>query len=164
MSENEKANALLDDEQQEKTPENAEEKTEGSEEKKAITDPAEQLRKLCKGTLKLLFPFKAADQEVKELPFDLCALSGAEIASALDNVLVNNMFAITNEQALHVFALSAAKCAPFIERESGFKSRLYDAKDVKSRISAVDSIKAVQIAKLFYNASTQEGNKNISNG
>ena len=160
MSENEKANALLDEKQQE----NNQETSENSEEKKAVTDPAEQLRKLCKGTLKLLFPIKAADQDVKELPFDLCALSGAEIASALDSVLVNNMFAITNEQALAVFAMSAAKCAPFIEKEGGYKSKMYDAKDIKSRISAVDSIKAVQITKLFYNASTREGNKNISNG
>lgn len=158
MSENEKAKALLEDEQQDNQ-ENTEEKQE-----KAIADPAEQLRKLCKGTLKLLFPFQAADQDVKELPFDMCALSGAEIASALDSVLVNNMFAITNEQALAIFALSAGKCAPMIERESGYRVKQYDAKDVKARISGVDSIKAVQIAKLFYNASTQEGNKNILNG
>lgn len=160
MSENEKVNALLDDEQQDKS----QETTENSEEKKVISDPAEQLRKICRGTLKLMFPFKAADQDVKELPFDLCALSGSEIASALDTILVNNMFAITNEQALAVFALSAAKCAPFIEKEGGVKSRMYDARDIKSRISGPDSIKAVQVAKLFYNASTQEGNRNISNG
>lgn len=160
MSENEKASALLDDEQRETTQGTGE----NSEEKSAISDPAEQLRRLCRGTLKLMFPIKAADQDVKELPFDLCALGGAEIASALDSVLVNNMFAITNEQALAVFALSAAKCAPVIEREGGYKSKMYDAKDIKSRISAVDSIKAVQLTKLFYNASTQEGNKNISNG
>lgn len=162
MSENEKARALLDDEQQE-TPEESQEKTEEKQDK-AIADPAEQLRRLCKGTLKLLFPFRAADEDVKELPFDMCELTGSEIASALDSVLVNNMFAITNEQALAIFALSAAKCAPMIERESSYRVRMYDAKDIKTRISGVDSIKAVQIAKLFYNASTQEGNRNISNG
>lgn len=159
MSENEKASALLGDKQQEQPKEENE-----IEEQKPVSDPAEQLKRLCRGTLKLMFPIRAADQDVKELPFDMCALTGAEIASALDSVLINNMFAITNEQALALFALSAAKCAPVIDNGSGFRGKLYDAKDVKSRISGVDSIKAVQIAKLFYNASTQEGNKNILNG
>ena len=155
MSDNEKAAALLDEEEQgEQTQEQPE----------TITDPAEQLKKLCRGTLKLMFPFRAADRDVKELPFDLCALSGAEIASALDTVPVNNVFAISNEQALAVFALSASKCAPMIELEGGHLAKMYDAKDIKGRISAVDTISAVRVTKLFYSASTRAGNKNILNG
>ncbi len=163
MSENEKASALLDDKQREEQNEQARSEDVRDTEK-AIVDPAEQLKKLCRGTLGLMFPFRAFDQDVKELPYDLCALTGAEIAEALDSVLANNMFAITNEQALAVFAESAGKCAPYIERDGGIKTKMYDAKDVVKRISGVDSIKAVQVAKLFYNASTRVGNKNISNG
>lgn len=154
MSQNEKTRALLDDEQQTEDTEKQEEEV--------ILDPAEQLKKLCRGKLKLMFPFRAASQDVTELSYDLCDLTGAEIISALDSVPVNNVFAITNEQAMAIFAISAAKCAPFID-EGNIKSRLYDAKDIQRRISGVDMIKAVQVAKLFYNASSRAGNNNISN-
>lgn len=161
MSESEKAAILLDEEERDEQDEQ-DKQTQGQPE--TITDPAEQLKKLCRGTLKLMFPFRAADRDVEELPFDLCALSGAEIASALDTVPVNNVFAVSNEQALAVFALSAGKCAPMIELEGGYRAKMYDAKDIKARISAVDTISAVRVTKLFYSASTRAGNKNILNG
>lgn len=35
---------------------------------------------------------------------------------------------------------------------------------IKKRMGAVDCVKAVQLAKLFYGASSQAGSRNISNG
>ena len=159
MSEEKKPVAVLDDEQSEENEQQTEEKAE----EKTITSPIDMLSELCSGTLKLMQPFRARSQDVTEVRFDLCALTGAEIIDALDSAGTNNMFAISNEQAMAIFAVSAAKCAPMIE-DGSTKTRLFDARDIKMRMGAVDCVKAVQIAKLFYNASSQAGNKNISKG
>lgn len=157
MSEQEKKRQEQDEEM------NEEQAREEAAEEKAVVDPAAQLKELCRGKLKLMFPFRAHSQDVEELEFDMCALSGREIATALDSVPVNNMFAITNEQAIAIFAASAAKNAPYTE-DDGKNTRMYDAKDIRDRISGPDFIKAVQLAKLFYNASSRAGNNNISKG
>ena len=150
------ADALLDGEK-----EGAEAKTEETGEK-AISDPGEQLRELCRGTMKLMSPFRAHSQDITEIKFDFCGLTGMEMMDALDSTpVVNNMFGITNRQALALFAATAEKCAP-MAKDGGVKTRLYDAKDVKSRLGAADAVKAMQLAKLFYNASSQAGNNNIS--
>lgn len=154
MEENKRAAELLD-EKQDSAAEGA------AEMKDAISDPGEQLRKLTQGTLKLLHPFRSHDQDVTEVKFNFCGLTGSELLDALDSANVNNMFAISNEQAMALFAATAAKCAPWID-DGGMKSRLYDAKDVKARLSAADGVKAIQLAKLFYHASGQAGNNNIS--
>ena len=150
-----KADALLDEEEQGET--NEEETTE----EKPMDDPIEQLRKLCKGKMKLMVPFRAHSQDVKEIAFDFCALTGAEMMDALDEVPVNNIFAITNAQAMALFAAAAEKCAPFVE-DGGKLTRLFDAKDIKNRLSSADFTAAMRMAKLFYNASGQAGNNNIS--
>lgn len=157
----EKKTAMLLDEQDEEQDEALDE-TEGKPEE-PITDPGELLRKLCKGTLKLMFPFRAHGQDVEEIGYDFCELTGAEMIEALDgaNVSANNIFAMTNAQALALFAATAQKCAPMIE-DGSMRSKLFDAKDIKKRLSAVDSVKAIQLAKLFYNASGQTGSRNIS--
>ncbi|MBR3740565.1 MAG: hypothetical protein IKN04_08905 [Clostridia bacterium] len=153
-----KMDALLDDED---TGEEAEK--ENQEEQKIISDPAEQLRVLCQGTLKLMTPIRAHSEDVKEIKFDFCGLKGIEVMDALDSVMaVNNMFGISNKQAMALFAATAEKCAPMVE-DGGKTTRLYDAKDIKSRLAGADAIKAMQLAKLFYNASSQAGNSNISN-
>ena len=154
-----RAEALLEEEAQG----NAAEGEAQEEAQKPVEDPIEILKMASRGKMKLAIPFRAASQDVTELEYDLCALSGNEMIEALDSVPVNNMFAITNEQALALFAASAAKHAPNME-DGNKRGKLYDAKDVRQRISGVDSIKAVQIAKLFYNASSRVGNSNISNG
>lgn len=142
--------------------EEAEEKKADSEEKKVITSPAEQLRELCRGKLKLMYPMRAHGEDVNEIKFDFCSLTGTEMMDALDSVpSINNMFGISNKQALMLFAATAEKCAPMID-VGGKMTRQYDAKDVTARLSATDSVKALQLAKLFYNASSQAGNKNIS--
>ena len=150
------ADALLDEEKKDAE---AEEEQKGKE---AISDPAEQLRELCKGTLKLMSPIRAHGQDVKEIKYDFCDLTGMEMMDALDSVAtINNMFGISNKQAMALFAATAEKCAPMVD-DGGKLTRLFDAKDVKARLGAADSVKAMQLAKLFYNASSQAGNSNIS--
>lgn len=160
MSEEMKASAILDGE----NTENAEDQqAEENKEKERVVSPLEQLSRLCSGTMRLMQPFRARSQDVTELKFDMCALTGTEIIDVLDSTPVNNLFAISNEQALAIFAASAAKCAPMVE-DGGMRLKLYDAKDIKTRMGGVDCVKAVQLGKLFYNASSQAGNRNISNG
>ena len=150
------ADALLDEEKQ------GAEAGEKKEEPREIADPAEQLRELCRGVLKLMTPIRAHSQDVKEIKFDFCAMTGMEMMDALDSVpTVNNMFGVTNKQAIALFAATAEKCAPIID-DGGKLTKLYDAKDVKGRLGAADAVKAMQLAKLFYNASSQAGNNNIS--
>lgn len=160
MSELEKkADALLDEKEQEEAGAEAGEET--VEEEKAVEDPAEQLRQLCRGKMKLMKPIRAHGQDVKEIAFDFCALTGAEMMDALDTVPVNNVLAITNAQAMALFAATAEKCAPYIE-DGGMRTRLFDAKDIKKQLGAADFSEALQIAKLFYTASSQAGRNNIS--
>ena len=119
-----------------------------------IEDPVQILRQLCRGTLKLFTPIRAAGHDVTELNFDFVGLSTMEILDALDDTAVINTsaFAITNRQAMAIFAATAGKCTKDV-----------DAIDIKQRISGVDAIKAIQLAKLFWNASHRAGNKNILN-
>ena len=119
----------------------------------AVDDPFEQLRELTKGTLKLLKPIRARSEDVKELHYDFCALTGEEMMNALDSDTAGNMFAISNKQALAMFAATAGNCTDMV-----------DDKDILKRISGPDSVKAIQLAKLFYAASSRAGNKNILNG
>lgn len=120
-----------------------------------MEDPVEQLRQLCRGTLKLFSPIRAAGQDITELKFDFVGLTTTELLDALDafSSMNTSIFAITNKQALAIFAATAGKCTEHV-----------DARDVRERISGVDSVKAVQLAKLFWIASNRAGNKNISNG
>lgn len=135
-----------------------EKKIQGEENKEGakpqtVDDPFEQLRELTKGTLKLMKPIRARSQDVTELHYDFCGLTGEEMMDVLDSDSVGNMFAISNKQALALFAETAGNC-----------TELVDNKDILKRISGPDSVKAMQLAKLFYSASSQAGNKNISKG
>ena len=134
----------------------AEEENEKNDEKeqKPIEDPVQILRQLCRGKLKLFTPIRAAGHDVTELSFDFVGLTTFEILDALDDTTVINTsaFAITNRQAMAIFAATAAKCTNDV-----------DATDIKERMSGVDAIKAIQLAKLFWNASHRAGNKNILN-
>lgn len=160
MSEIEKkADALLDEKEKD-TEENEEKKEQPS---KAITDPAEQLKKLARGKIKLMFPFRAHSQDVTEIEYDFCALTGIEMADALDSVPMNNIFAISNGQALAMFAAAAEKCAPFIDID-GTKTRLYDARDIKRSLKGVDFVEPMKISKAFYSASSRVGSSSILNG
>lgn len=160
MEENEKKAAkLLDGNAESEKTEATEEKKENKKEEQK--DPGQLLRELCRGKLELLQPFRAYSQDVTEIEYDFCALTTEEVMDALDSVPVNNLFAISNQQAMALFATTAGKCAPKVDEEKG-STRLYDAKDIRKRLGPADAVKAVQMAKLFYNASSQAGRKNSS--
>ena len=130
-----------------------EKKAPEAEKQNVVEDPFEQLRQLTKGTLKLMKPIRARSEDVKELHYDFCALTGEEMMNALDSDTIGNMFAISNKQALALFSATAGNCTDLV-----------DDKDIMKRISGPDSVKAIQLAKLFYAASSRAGNKNILNG
>ena len=115
----------------------------------APADPGGELRKASSGTLKLIFPIRAASTDVTELNYDFCGLSSLDMMEALDRDGSFNLIGITNRQALYLFAATAAKCNGKV-----------DENDVLSRLSSADAVKAVQLAKLFYVASNRRGKKN----
>lgn len=121
--------------------------------KVAITNPQEQIRKLAKGKLELETPIRAGSTDVTELRYDLLKLTGREYADVMDRDSgTMNMFRISNKQALYLFAAAAAR------ETSGI-----DATDISDRIGVQDSIKAVQIATIFFVASARAGNSRITN-
>ena len=127
------------------------------------TDPYALLRMISKGTMALAEPFTAASRKVTELDYDFCALSGEELLDALDSVPAMNYMTVTNKQGLRLFAAAAAKCAPFVDAASGNKTLLYDSRDISTRLSGVDALRAVMLAKNFYAASFRVGRTNSSN-
>ena len=138
-------------EEEKKTGTDPEEK---QEEKKVISDPFEQLQKLSRGKLKLIKPIRARSQDVTELNYDFCALTSEEMMKILDeDTTFANLFAISNKQAMALFAATA-----------GAQTENVDATDILQRISAPDGVRAMQIAKLFYDASSRAGGKNTRKG
>ena len=63
-----------------------------------------------------------------------------------------NAFRITDTQAFELFAAAAGKATAGI-----------DATDIRERMGAVDSVKAVQLATGFFSAANRAGNRRISN-
>ena len=121
----------------------------------------QQLAKIAKGALKLAKPIMAAGREITELRWDFRDLTGWEYANALDcdNAGVN-VFRITNKQAFSLFAAAAAK-ATTIKNDGGVDMHPLDARDIKERMGIDDTIKAVQVATVFFATSARVGNKRI---
>ena len=116
-------------------------------------EPDEAVKTLSRGKLILFKPFIADDKEITELVYDFENLGGLDMAKAMDRGAPNgaNAFRITNEQALELFIASAGK-----ETEG------VDAVDVRRGLSSVDTVKAVQLATVFFIASSQAGNARIT--
>lgn len=105
-----------------------------------------------KGILHLETPIKSGSGDVTELPYDFMALTGLEFTDALDSSPSSReIYGITNRQALALFAAAAAK-----ETES------LDRKDIVERIGASDAVEAVQLATLFFRASSLAGRMRIT--
>ena len=123
--------------------------------KKANNDwnPDEAVKTLSKGKLILFKPFIADDVEIKELEYDFENLGGPEMVKAMDRGAQNggNAFRITQEQAFELFIASAAKETDGV-----------DATDMRRGLSSVDTVKAVQLATVFFAASSQAGNARIT--
>lgn len=104
--------------------------------------------KSSKGKLVLSVPIRADGTDVNELSFDFTALTGWEYMDALDKAgnAKPDAFRITSKQALALFAAAAAKETPNVDEE-----------DIIGRISPQDGIAAMQVASLFFNASSRAG-------
>lgn len=133
----------------------AEEKKPAKKAKKKaeLNNPDEAVKELSKGKLKLFKPFIADDEEITELEYDFENLGGPEMVRAMDRGAANggNAFRITSEQALELFIASAGK-----------ETAGVDAQDVRRGLSSVDAVKAVQLATVFFVASSQAGNARIT--
>lgn len=126
-------------------------KAEKAKEREAL-EKAFDPRQYEKGTMALVKPIHEGDTEIQELKWDFNALSGEEFCDALDrDVKGNNVFRLTNRQALLLFAAAAAK-----------ETEKLDAKDIMDRIGIQDAQKATQIATLFFNTSSRSGGDRIS--
>lgn len=144
----------------------ANEAAEAPAEKKKTEPPKDIwaiLRGASKGTLKLMQPIRAASRDITEIDYDFCALTGEELLDALDSVPAINYTAITNLQALAIFSAAAEKCAPFVSNDGANKTLLYDARDIRKRLSGVDALRAGGLAKGFYRASLMAANSGSSN-
>ena len=65
MEKDTKKTEMLDEEQSQ------EDEQEGTDSQEVMDDPGEQLRMLCRGTLRLMKPIRAHGQDVKEIQYDL---------------------------------------------------------------------------------------------
>lgn len=139
------------EEQEQETKEAPEKGKKGKKKQQdSITDDV--VREMSHGKLILGEPFTADDVEITELHFDFMNLTGIEMMDAIDRGATDkgSAFRISNRQALELFIASAAK-----ETEG------VDAGDIRRGLSPMDSVKAVQLATVFFVTSSQAGNSRI---
>ena len=105
-----------------------------------------------KGRLRLEKPIHAGDKEITELVYDFTILTGMEFADAMDSdQSARNAYKITSRQALALCAKAAAK-----------QTELVDTRDIQEQIGMTDAVEGVQLATIFFNASTRAGQRRIS--
>lgn len=122
------------------------------EEVKARTKEAQEAMGQGKGRLRLEKPIQSGDEEITELIYDFTEMTGVEYTDAMDsdqNAVGN--YRITYRQALALFAKAAAK-----------QTERLDMQDILAKIGVTDAVEAVQLATLFFNASTRAGRLRIS--
>jgi len=138
--------------EEKKTPEQvAQDIKKGISEIRKRREEAIEAMKTGKGILKLEMPFTSDDVEITELKYDFTALTGMEYADAMDSDTVTQQaFRITNRQALALFAIAAAKQTEHV-----------DNTDIVQRMGVTDSIEAVRLAALFFQASVRAGEMRI---
>ena len=119
---------------------------------KARTDEIREAMSSGKGRLALETVIKSGDGEFEALEYDFTALTGMEYTDAMDSdANAQQAFRMTNRQALALFARAAAKQTPDA-----------DAEDIVAGIGATDAVEAVELATLFFTASTRAGRMRIS--
>lgn len=148
MSETKKAKAT-----ENKEAENALEKLkEIAKERQERSREAQEAMAEGKGILALEKPIMAGGQEITELVYDFTSLTGTEYADAMDSdPNANQIFKITYRQGLALFAKAAAKHTEYV-----------DVRDIVERLGNTDATVGVQLAILFFNASTRAGRMRIS--
>ena len=122
------------------------------EERKAKNKAAQEAAAEGKGRLTLETPILAGGEEIKELAYDFTVLTGTEYTDAMDSdINAQQIYRITYRQALALFAKAAAK-----------QTDKVDMRDILERIGMTDAVEAVQLATLFFTASTRAGRLRIS--
>lgn len=123
-----------------------------TEEIRAKTKEANEALMQGKGIFKLEKPIKSGEEEVTELAYDFTEMTGLEYTDAMDSdPNASQIFKITNRQALSLFAAAAAKQTPLLDR-----------RDIEERIGMTDAVEVIQLATLFFSASTRAGRLRIS--
>ena len=118
--------------------------------RKLIRD-SNEIIKTVNGRLRLEKPIRAHDLDIEELAYDFTALTGMEYTEAMDTGNgSDSVYSITNRQALSLFAKAAAKQTEDVDKQ-----------DILSQIGMTDALEGVQLAMLFFNASTQAGRMRI---
>lgn len=122
------------------------------EEVRRRTEEAQIAMSQGKGRLQLETPIHSGDEEITELIYDFTALNGMEYTDAMDSdPNATGNYRITYRQALSLFAKAAAK-----------QTERLDMQDIVSNIGVTDAVEGVQLATLFFNASTRAGRLRIS--
>lgn len=122
------------------------------EEVRRRTEEAQEAMSQGKGRFRLETPIKSGDEEISELVYDFTALNGMEYTDAMDSdPNATGNYRITYRQALSLFAKAAAK-----------QTDRLDMQDIVSKIGVTDAVEGVQLATLFFNASTRAGRLRIS--
>ncbi len=125
---------------------------ERNEEIRAKSKEAQEAMSQGKGRLSLETPILAGDEEIKELAYDFTEITGTEYVDAMDSdINAQQIYRITYRQALALFAKAAAKQTDGV-----------DARDIIERIGITDAVEGVQLATLFFSASTRAGRLRIS--
>ena len=118
------------------------------------------MTKASSGTLQLSTPIRAGGEDVTELQYDFQKLTGWEYAEALDSDKnATTIFRLTAKQALNLFATAAGKATTAAAKAADKEARGIDANDIKERIGVEDSMAAVQLAIVFFNACALKRNK-----
>lgn len=113
---------------------------------------AREAEKEGKGRLALETPIRARSEDITELVYDFTTLSGMDYIDAMDSdPNSNNMFRISNRQALALFAIAAEK-----------HTEGPDRKDIMQQIGSTDAQEGIYLATSFFLASARAGRLRIS--
>lgn len=132
----------------------AEEKIEAAAERRRKIEQMQEetLLKIASGTLKLATPIRSGGADVTELQYDFGKMTGLEYADAMDSDKKSqNMFVMTQKQALALFAKAAGKA-----------NKGMDETDILERLGGVDAMEATQLAMYFFKVSAQIKNRRTS--
>ena len=152
MSEKQAEAKLTDEEKKAKIKEVEEQLRATIEERRAKAKIADEAMKEGKGRLTLESPFKVGDAEITELAYDFTELTGMEYTDAMDSdPNAQQIYRITYRQGLALFAKAAAKQTDHV-----------DMRDILENIGMTDAVEGVQLATLFFSASTRAGRLRIS--
>ena len=120
---------------------------------KALAQTDGIIKDIMRGKFTLMDTIRAGGKDITEVSYDFHMLDSNDVMNALDSDPSSyNSAHTTSKQAFALFAAAVAKI-----RDQGV-----DATDLRTRMSSVDALNAIQIARAFYNASVRRGALSIS--